>query len=195
MTRATFGVWNEQRKSLSYSIRPHSNVTTLKSACGLVCRIFRLLREFALSTHAFLAVFPSVIEVAQVDANAQDTADSEAKSSLQPLRKRLLSNRINQESERHQTDDEQEVVAHLNMIAQDLHRRKEARHNDSQQVFASVTQHHTSDGWRNEAERQEFPDVSCLYDDEVVTAEGPKNCTKSRHPNAEIERSEHNVEA
>ena len=37
--------------------------------------------------------------------------------------------------------------------------------------------------------------MSGLYDDEVVTAEGPKNCTKSCHPNAEVESPEHDVEA
>ena len=153
------------------------------------------MREFALAAHALLAVFPSVIEVAQVDANAQDAADGEAKGSLQPSGKRLLTDGVNQESERHETNDEQEVVAHLDVIAQHLHRREEARHHDSQQVFASVAQHHASDGWRNEAERQEFPNVSGLYDDEVITAEGPKNCAESRHPSAEVERPEHDVEA
>ena len=136
-----------------------------------------------------------MIEVAQVDANAQNTAYCEANGSINPPRKRFLSNRINKESERHQSDDEEEIIAHLDMIAEYLHRCEEARDHDSQQVFPPVTQHHTSDGWWDEAERQEFPDVSCLDDDEVVTTKRPKDCAESRHPNTEVEGSEHNVEA
>ena len=154
LTCTAFGVGHKQGPRFAFAIRPHRDVASLKAACRLVCRVFGLLRQLALASHAFLAVFPSVIEVAQVDANAEHAADGEAQGCLQPLGKSSLTDGVDKESERHQTDDEQEVIAHLDVIAEDLHRREEARHHDAQQVFASVAQHHASDGWRDEAERQ-----------------------------------------
>ena len=195
LARAAFGVRHEQCPCLALSVRPHRDVATLQAAGCLVSRVFRLLRELALATHALLAVFPCVIEVAQVDADAEYAADGEAQGCLQPLRERALADGINQEGERHESDDEEEVVAHLDVIAEHLHRREEAGHHDAQQVAAAIAQHHAADGGRDEAQRQELPDVTCLDDDEIVTAEGPQHGAEGCHPHSEVERPEHDVEA
>ena len=170
---AALRVGHEQRPRLADAVAPHCDVATLQPAVGLVRGVLGLLRQLALATHAFLAVLPRVIEVAQVDADAQDAADGKATGRFQPSHELLLANGLDEVGQRHQTDDEEEIVRHLHMIAEHLHGGENACHHDACQVLAAIAEHHAADGGGNEAQGQQLPDVAGLYDDEIVTAEGP----------------------
>ena len=160
LTGTALRVRHEQGPSLPDAVRPHRDVAALEAAGRLVGRVLRLLCQLALAAHALLAVLPRVVEVAQIDGNAEDSAYGKAKRCLQPAGKSLLANGIDKECQGHQSDDEQEIVAHLDMVAVHLHRREKACHHNAEQISAAIAKHHAANGRRNETQGQEFPDVT-----------------------------------
>ena len=81
------------------------------------------------------------------------------------------------------------------MVAEDLHGCEDTCQRNSPKISAPVAQCHSCYGRRNKAKRQEFPDMSGLYYNEIVAAECPKHSPKRRHPHFEVEGTKHYIEA
>ena len=136
-----------------------------------------------------------MVQVAQVDADAQQSSDCKAGAAAQPLAQGLFPNGVNEVCQYHKSHYEKEIVGHLDVVAQDLQSGEDARKRDAPQVTPLIAERHTGNGGRDEAQCEQFPDMSGGDDDEIVTAESPKDCAQRCHPNAEVKRTQHNVKA
>ena len=194
-TGTALGVGHEQGPRFTQPVTPHGDIAALQSAARLIGLVLGLLRELTLAAHAFLAVLPGVVEVAQVDGYAQQACHGKARSSLRPLPQRVLAHRINKVGEHHQPHDKEEVIGHLHMVAQYLQGREQGCHHDARQIAAPIAQYHTGYGGWHEAQGKQLPDVSGCNDDEIVTAEGPEHSAQGGHPHAEVEGAQQDVEA
>ena len=114
------GVGYQQSPCFSDSVAPGCDIAAFQTAVGLVGRVFSLLCQLTLAAHTLLAVFPCMVQVAQVDAYTQDTANGKAGCCTQPLLEGLLTDGINKVSQTHKAHHKKEVIAHLNMVAQNL---------------------------------------------------------------------------
>ena len=129
--------------------------------------------QFCLATHGLLAVFPCVVKIGQVDGHAQQATNGKGDTALQPAHHALTAQVGEQPSYRQGKDGQQEVIGHLHMVGNNLQCHEQTADRYAPTALASITECHTTYGGRYESQGVEFPDMSCRYDDEVVTGECP----------------------
>ena len=114
-----------------------------------------------------------MIEVGEVDDNAQCGCHKAHARSLAKLCQTMIANGIPQISQHHEGDDEQIIIGHLHVVGLYLKRREQCRDDKSPHVFATISQHNTCYHRRQISQGYHLPDVSGSDDDEEVAAERP----------------------
>ena len=209
---ATFEVGNEQGERFVHTITPLRDIVVVEArAGGLCCSLFALLgcgREFSWSAHGRLGVVVGVVEVGHIGQYADESARHEDGCTHQPLaevdarqdsvgrglrlRRHEGSNAVGQHDAEHH---EAKVVAHLDVVAQNLERGEEGCHRTAPEPAAAIAENQSSNGGRHESKGHHLPDMAGGNDDEEVGREGPSHCANGRQPGAQAQRTHEDVEA
>ena len=167
------GVGDKQSPGLAYAIAPCSDIAAFQTARCLVGRILGLVCQLTLASHTLLAVFPSVIQVGQVDGHTQEATNGKGKTALEPALHSLTTQIREQPAYGQGKNGQEEVVGHLHMVGNYLQCHEQSAHHYAPTALASVAKRHTSNGGGNEGQGVEFPDVTCCNDYEIVAGECP----------------------
>ena len=190
---SSFGIGDEQCPCLVDAVAPLRDVVAVQAAAGLVGSI--LLDQFALAAHTFLAVLPSVVQVAQVDAYANGRTCRAHSCGLGEAGKLPAAYRLYQESDHHQQDDEEIVIGHLDVVGFHLKSCENRCEDKSPEPLAAVGHHHTRNhGWQI-GQCHDFPDMSGSNDDKEIRGERPQDGPQGSQRLAEIERPQQNIES
>ena len=188
-------IGHQQGPCLPDAIAPCRYVGALQPTIRLVGRILCLLCQLALAAHRLLAVLIGVVEVGDIDTQAQQTTDEGRQAAFQPAFHLLLAYRIHQIGYCHQQHNRQEVIGHLQVIREDLQGREDTRYGNTSHILTSVAKHHTGYCGRNEAQSEQFPDVAGGYNDKVIAGEGPQYRSEGSHPLTEIKGAQQYIKA
>ena len=109
-----------------------------------------------------------MVEVAGVDGDAEEAAEGEGGAGFDPVGDLLLSDGLYEPCYGHEADGEEEVVGHLYVVGEDLQSHEDACETETEAILAAVAECHAADGGGYEGEGEDFPDMSCCDDDEVV---------------------------
>ena len=135
--------------------------------------------KFALASHTLLAIFPSVIQIGDIDSDAKKATEGKGTTSLEPTSYAFLLLQIRDKpSDGEGKDGEQEVVGHLHMIGHYLKSHEKTGNHDTPTVLSLIAKCHTTYRGRYEGQGVKFPDMTCCYDDKVVAGECPKDSTQ-----------------
>ena len=123
------GVRDEQRPGLVDAVAPLGDIVAVETAVGLVLAV--RLHQFALAAHRLLAVLPGVVEVRQIDQQADERTRSTGCGGLAELGELLLAQRINQVGHHHGQHNEQIVIGHLHVVGKYLHGGEKGGHHQA----------------------------------------------------------------
>ncbi|EJW92126.1 hypothetical protein EVA_19761 [gut metagenome] len=142
---ASLEVGNHQCKGLADAIAPARDIIIVQSigriGFGLTARCWQWC-QFRLSTHRFLGIGIGMVDIAEIGGYAQDACYRNHSCSFQPLGRSqaaerpgslnivlLFGRRVEEsrysEGSSHAEHDEEEVVAHLNMVGENLQGSKQ----------------------------------------------------------------------
>ena len=136
-----------------------------------------------------------MVKIGKIQHDAYQRTYHTDSSGFQEMRHLLLADSLHKIGNDHKEDGEQEIVGHLHMVGIDLKGSEDSRHQQSPQVFAAVSQHHTRNHRRQIGQGPHFPDMSGCNDDKEIAGESPYDGTQSRHPAAEVEGAHQYIEA
>ena len=192
---AAFEVGHEEGERLVHAIAPLRDVVALQSAGGrFAIGGLRLRGEFSLSTHRLFGVFPRVVEVGEVDERTEQSAHHHSGSGFAPMAQRSLSHCVNAIGHDDEEHREEEIVGHLDVVAQHLQGGEQPRDNQSPEVFAAIGEHQSGDGGRDEGEGIDLPNVSCRDDNQKVGRERPRRSAKRREQRPKAEGAHEQIE-
>ena len=118
---STLDIGNEQGPRLVDAIAPLGDIVTVQTTGGLVAGI--LLHQLTLATHGLLAIEPGMIEVGEVQADANGSTYGTHRQGLQhmlPATRLRVAETFNDKGNDHGEDDEEVVVGHLHVVGQHL---------------------------------------------------------------------------
>ena len=191
----TLHVWHKQCPCLRNAITPCSDVVAVESRTGLIASICTRFHKLTLATHRVLRIFVSVIKIRRIDSNSNGCGSYQQTRCLAEASHLLLADSLYQESKEDAELRDEEIVSHLHVVAQNLQRSKECCDDESPHILASIEKHHTRNGWRNISQSDDFPDVSCRYNNKEIAAECPHDGTQGCHPMTEVEGTKQDIEA
>ena len=135
-TGTALRVRNQQCPCFVDAIAPLGDIVTVQTATGLVVSI--LLDQLTGTTHGFLAVLPSMIEIRDVQTNSNQGCHHTCCGSFQQMAIVFLTDSFNHVSNDQSCNDEQVIIGHLHVVRIDLKSCEDSRHNQSRQIFASI---------------------------------------------------------
>ena len=168
------------------------DIVAIQSAAGLIGCV--RLHQLALATHGFLTVLPRVVEVRQVDAQADESAYDAHTRRLGKVDELLLLYGFHQPGNDQQHNGYQVVVGHLHVVGMYLKRREQGCHDESPQVPAPVGQYQTADEGRQIGQCPHLPDVAGGNDNEEIGREGPHHAAQRRQVPTEVEGTQQQIE-
>ena len=192
---------HEEREGFVDAVAPSGDVAAVEA----VGRLFflhaaRRNGEFALAAHGFLGVSVGVVEVRQIGRHAEQSCHECHGRALQEGGQRAAHKGIDAVAKHEETDDEEEIIGHLHVVAQHLESGEECRDGRAAPIFPPHAEHHAADGGRNESEREGFPQVAGRDDDEEIGGKSPHQRTERGRERADAplfcaHGAQHDVEA
>ena len=151
------------------------DIIAFQTTVGLVLTV--LFHQFTLATHRLLAVLPGVIEVREIDTNANGCTSNAYPCGLDKAHQLFLLDCLYEPGDDEEKDDEQIIIGHLHVVGIDLKSREDSREQQAPKVFAPIGEHHTSNHRRQVSQCPYLPDMTCCNDDEEIGGEGPDDGT------------------
>ena len=136
-----------------------------------------------------------MVEVGEVTTQAEQTGNDDRRGGLQPLFQTALPQGTDEEADDEECHDEEEIVGHLQVVADELEGGEEGCNRHAFEEFPAIAENQTGDGGRDESERQHFPEVTGGNDDEEIGGERPHHRTGDGKPGTDAEGAEQDIEA
>ena len=126
---------DEEGHRLVDAIAPSRNIVTVETSGGTRRSLCTGSRgrsgEFGRSAEGILRIVVGMIEVGEIGGDAQQSAEDNGGSGLSPRLQLVFEDGINPIGKTDETHQEGKIITHLNMVRQNLQRRKQSRHQTS----------------------------------------------------------------